>query len=418
MGRVLQTKDSKYINIFLTGYALYSIAYVIARSYPPYVLVLAAEAVELIGLCLVIFALVAIIKLNNSTTSYVKFIVVLLQVWFYLLIAWSLRIDFDFIKKMLFGGEASLFTYLVPLVVFVPNKVFFLKNTVKTCLILGLIYFILLFIYRDTIFKIYGTNSVVNEKYLFEYFAKWLGIIAGFIILLYPYFSRKVKIIATVVILTTLVIALFRARRAIIFMSIFPLLIAGFLYILNSRYKFIASLFGIAILLGLVGIGYEVYIDNQDGFFDNLNTRIDEDSRSKVDDCFYSDFSFKDWIIGKGFDGRYFCPNIDDTYEVVGYRPMIETDYLHIILKSGSVYLALLLALMIPAVFKGWFRSNNILSKAAASWIFFWILCLYPANVFAFSFNYLLVWLSVGICFSERIRSLPNETLKRYFALY
>ena len=173
----------------------------------------------------------------------------------------------------------------------------------------------------------------------------------------------------------------------------------------------------IMIFLGLAGVGYELYSDNQNVFFSYLSRRIDQDTRTGVEDCFYNDFTFKDWIIGRGFEGRYFCPTIFDNYELNDYRPMIETDFLNIILKSGGVYLALLLALMIPAVFKGWFQSKNILSKAAASWIFIWIICLYPANVFAFSLNYLLVWLSVGICFSERIRLMPEEVLKRYIKI-
>ena len=418
MGSKLTKYDVRNINIFLVGIALYSIAYVVARSDPPYLIILGGELIQFFGICLVVYASFASIKLKNTTPAYVKFILALLLAWFYFLIAWSLRLDFDFMKAMLFGGEGSLFTYLIPLVVLVPNKLLFLKNTVKTCLILGLIYFIFLFIYRDTIFKIYGTDSVVNAKYLFEYCAKWFSISIGITLLLYPYFSRKVMIFALLILLITLLIALFRARRALIFISIFPLLIAGCIYILNSRHKILAFIVGVIIFLGLAVMGYELYSSNQNGFFDNLSTRIDEDSRSTVEDCFYSDFTFQDWIIGRGFDGRYFCPNIDDTYEVVGYRPMIETDFLNIILKSGGVYLALLLALMIPAVIKGWFGSNNILSKAAASWIFFWIICLYPANVFAFSVNYLLVWLSVGICFSKKIRTMPNETLKRYFAIY
>jgi hypothetical protein len=259
---------------------------------------------------------------------------------------------------------------------------------------------------------------VENAKYFIEYCAKWLSIAAGFIFLLYPYFSKKTKIIVLIVILTTLAIAVFRARRGLIFLSIFPLLLAVFMYISTSRNKLITLIVGFIIFLGLAGLGYEVYLANQNGFFSNLSERIDENTRSNVEECFYSDFKFKDWIIGRGLEGRYFCPNIDSNYEVVGYRSVIETGYLNIILNSGGIYLILLLALMIPAIFKGWFRSKNILSKAAALWIFFWLLTLYPTNLFAFSMNYLLVWIAVGICFSERIRSMPEEILKRYFKTY
>lgn len=409
---------NRNINTFLVGISIYSSAVVVGRSDPPYLVLLCGELMQFLGICLVVYALFAFIKLNNTTTIYVKFIMVLLFAWFYFLIAWSFRIDYDFIKAMLFDGEITFFTYLVPLVVFVPKKVLFLKNATKTCLILGLIYFIYLFIYKDIIFKIYDINSVEGAKYLFEYCALWLSLTAGILIILYPYLSKKIILLALLIVLTTLIIAIFRARRTLIFMSVFPILAAGFLYILNSRYKLLALIAGIMILLVLSGVGYEIFLSNESGFFSNLSTRIDEDTRSGVNECFYNDFTFKDWIIGRGFEGRYFCPNIDDSYEVIGYRSMIETDYLNIILKSGGVYLLLLLLLMIPAVFKGWFRSKNILSKAAATWVFFWIICLYPANVFAFSINYVLVWICVGICFSHKIRQMSEETLKRYFEIY
>lgn len=411
-------RDARNMKILLVGYAIFSIAFVVEQSDPPYLLILGGQILQFLGICSVVYALFGLIKLKNTTVSYVKFILTLLIVWFYFLVVWSFRLDFDFIKKMFFGGDGSLFTYLVPLVVLFHQKVLFLKSTINTIVILGLLYLVFLFIFKDNIFKAYDINSVENAKYFIEYCAKWLSIAAGFIFLLYPYFSKKIKTLALIIILTTLVIAVFRARRGLIFLSIFPLLMAVFLYILNSRNKMLALTVGLTVFLGFAGLGYKFYSENENGFFSNISGRIDEDTRSNVEECLYNDFKFEDWILGRGFEGRYFCPNIDSNYEVVGYRSVIETGYLNIILNSGGIYLALLLALMIPAIFKGWFQSKNILSKAAASWIFFWLLTLYPTNLFAFSMNYLLVWIAVGICFSERLRLIPDEILKRYFTIY
>ena len=84
---------------------------------------------------------------------------------------------------------------------------------------------------------------------------------------------------------------------------------------------------------------------------------------------------------------------------------MIETDYLNIILKGGIISLVLLFMIAIPAIIKGLFYSKNILSKAAAFWIILWFMELYPANVNSFSLNHILVWISIGICYSKEIRS-------------
>jgi len=44
-----------------------------------------------------------------------------------------------------------------------------------------------------------------------------------------------------------------------------------------------------------------------------------EDTRSGVEICFYQDMGIKDWIIGRGMIGEYFCPGIDPN-EVTSYR--------------------------------------------------------------------------------------------------
>lgn len=405
---------SRNINIFLVGYLLYSFAFVLTRTNPSYLIYIANELLCFLGLAMVTFSLMASIRMKNSVSGYVKVIVALLIIWFYVLVAWSLPFEFDFIKAKLFMGESSLMAYFVPLVVFIPNKLKFIKKAMTGVVVLGVVYFLFLIFFKDVIFKFYG-NSVENNRYVFEFCAKWLSLCVGFLILTFSYQSKKIKIFAIVLVLAMLLVAIFRARRAIMFMSLVPVLMAAVIYIAQSRYKLLAIITSIFIGIGVFFFAIQAYESNQGGLFGNLESRIDQDSRSGVEDCFINDFTFTDWIVGRGFTGRYFCPNVDENNEVSGYRTMIETDYLMIILKNGSIYLAMLLLVLIPAVFKGIFRSQNILSKAAGCWILFWIICLYPANVFGFSMNYLLVWLSVGICYSKEIRNIPDAVLKDYF---
>jgi hypothetical protein len=98
------------------------------------------------------------------------------------------------------------------------------------------------------------------------------------------------------------------------------------------------------------------------------------------------------------------------------YRRGIETDYLTIILKGGIISLGLMLLIVIPAIIKGLFQSKNLISKAAAIWIFFYLIDLYPSPVTAFSLNYLLVWISVGICYSKEMRGLSDIKIKEIFS--
>jgi hypothetical protein len=93
------------------------------------------------------------------------------------------------------------------------------------------------------------------------------------------------------------------------------------------------------------------------------------------------------------------------------YRSVIETGYLQIILNGGIVSLVLLLLIMIPAIVKGFIYSKNLLSKAAAAWIVLFFLYEYPGVPSIFSFNYILVWISLGICYSKDISQIPEDKM-------
>jgi len=158
-----------------------------------------------------------------------------------------------------------------------------------------------------------------------------------------------------------------------------------------------------------------IYNIKTNRIFSFVAERGDEDTRTGVELHFYADMKPIDWLIGRGIDGNYYCPNVDED-AVSNYRSVIETGYLQIILKGGLISLGLLLLITIPAIFKGIFYSNNILSKAAGIWIFLAVLSFYPATVDTFSMRYLLVWIAVGICYSKEIRNIPDEVLREYFS--
>lgn len=83
----------------------------------------------------------------------------------------------------------------------------------------------------------------------------------------------------------------------------------------------------------------------------------------------------KDWIIGKGVVGEYYCPTgaTED-----GYRQVIETDYLQIILKGGIISLGLLFLIAIPAIFKGLFYSKIYFQKLQPFGFYFGLLIYFP----------------------------------------
>ena len=164
----------------------------------------------------------------------------------------------------------------------------------------------------------------------------------------------------------------------------------------------------------IVLFSYKNYNANTPGIFRLLSDRATSDTRSGVEMFFYRDLTTQDWIIGKGINGKYYCPDID-LGSVTDYRYMIETDYLNTILKGGIISLGLMLLIAIPAIILGLFYSKNILSKAAAIWILLWVIELYPASVSTFSMHHILMWISIGICYSTIIRRIPEKTLVKIF---
>jgi len=251
-----------------------------------------------------------------------------------------------------------------------------------------------------------------------EVFSKTLGVPSGFLLITYIYHSNKRKLLAFSVIVLCLLLALIRARRAIAFMNVSYLLCFYIIYLYVNRVKFSSLLFSL-IVIGLISFGgIKLYNANKRGAFRLITSRIDEDTRTIVEECFYDEMNAKDWIIGKGMNGTYFCPQVDESSDFYtgGNRSMIETDYLNIILKGGIISLGLLLLITIPAAVKGLFYSKNILSKAAAIWILLWLIDLYPATVNTFTLNFLLVWISVGICYSKTIRNMSDTAIKEIFA--
>ena len=118
--------------------------------------------------------------------------------------------------------------------------------------------------------------------------------------------------------------------------------------------------------------------------------------------------------IGKGIYGTYFAPGIDgeildDTYDERGF---IECGYLQIILKGGLINLILLLAIFIPAIFKGYKSSNNTFSKVAASIIAVYLIDLLPFGLPVFDPKYIMVWMCVSICYNKDIRKMSNEEIR------
>lgn len=370
---------------------------------------------QLLGLVIFIIPAARLIKFNLPN-KYLQFIFLIYCCWLIYIVSRGFKFNFKYLFNTLIDARTGIFLYLAPLILLFPRNVVYLKKVIFAILALSIIYFL-----ADLIFMKRLLTATTDEGHMIlEDFSQRLLLPSGFILLTISYHinNRKACKIAgnlwiVFIVCITLFLALIKARRGLSFITIDILLFSYIIYNYANKGNLFVRFFPFFLLFYLSIYAVSVFQQKQNGIFSMLTSRLTEDTRSGVEDYFYIDMVKNDWILGRGIDGSYYCPSgaTED-----GYRTVIETDYLQIILNGGIISLTLLLLAAIPAIVMGIFYSKNILCKACATWILLWTICLYPTNITTFSLNYLLVWISIGICYSKNIRNIPEVVMKKYFS--
>lgn len=399
-----------FLNIFWAGFFIFQIGSTLNASESKSIKVL--QAFQALGLVLIAIGSTKLMKFKIEN-GYLRIIFIFYMIWLMVVFfrGVDLPISYDFIKTTLFssGGNAGLF-YLAPLILLFQRNEIFYKKLFDVIIIFCILYWIL-----DIIFikKLLSHGADETSKNIVESLAD-LSLPAGFILMTYKFHSNKKIFIALVAIILALFLAIIRARRGLAVITFSIIFFSYLLLNFNSKRKLIVIYLSILIMsLGAIYVSnmYNIGKNRIVGF---LAERGDEDTRNSVELFFYDDMKTNDWIIGKGLTGKYFCPDVEED-QLTNYRSLIETGYLQVILKGGIISLSLLFLIIIPAFIKGIFFSKNLFAKAAGNWILVFIISLYPSIPTSFTLNYLLIWISVGICFSNDIRKMSNEDIDNQF---
>lgn len=401
-------KTVRSFNIFWLGFTLYTGAYVLFTTMET---MLFLNKIQLLGLALIFVGSLGLIQFKFEN-QYLKVLYFLYMGWLMYTVSRGFKFDRVFLFENVFNASAGILPYFAPVVLLFPKNIFYLRRLFVAIVVLAAIFLVLSLFYRGQL--LYPGEDMQSQA-IMETFAKTLSLPTGFLLLTYLYQPKFRRLFAFAVIIVVVFLALIRGRRAITVMNLSYLLFFYFIYLYVNKVRFTTLVFSLFIVCLLAVAGFKYYTANKKSTFSVLTSRLDEDTRSAVETCFYDDMKTEDWIFGRGMLGEYYCPGVDEaSYEnsYTDYRSIIETDYLNIILKGGAISLGLVLLITIPAAIKGIFYSKNVLSKAAGMWILFWIMDLYPATVTTFTLNYLIVWISVGICYSRTIRNMPEEDVK------
>jgi hypothetical protein len=399
-------KDLIPLNLFWLGFMIYAISYAVSST--DQVSYVFLNVLQVFGLLLLVPSAFFLCRLKIED-SFLSIVFLIYMFWSVTVILRGFRFDYDTIKQMLFNPVRGIFPYLVPIVLLFPKKVSFYKKVFSVIIILGIFFLIFCIFFINDL--LYPHNYFLSQG-IIETFAQQLSLSVGFILLTFIYHSKSRNLFSLFVMTVTFLFAAIRARRGLIFMSFSMLFFSFLIYQYANKTKVINMVLSVFLILMVSYVAVKVYENNRKDTFSLITRRIGVDTRTDVEHYFYKDFELKDWIVGRGINGQYFCPGVNDGERISIYRGVIETGFLQIILNGGVISLALFLLIAVPAIFKGLFYSKNLLSKAAGIWILLFFLYAYPGMPAIFSLNYLLVWFSIGICYSEEMRDLSDDEVK------
>ena len=412
-------KQETSLSLFWYGFFTYTFFYVLAMAEPDFISAASCQAVQILGFGGMIMGGMGLMKFKFDD-NYLKQLFTINLLYSVTIVLRGSQYDFASLKLMLFDVTFGVLPYFASVVLLLPRNIAVYKKIFTVLLSFGAAYLVCVAIFYNTLHD-YDRLNLASQG-LVENISVLLALPVGYMLISYPYNIKdkkdlfgigKKNAVIIFMFMVTLFFAIFRARRGLIFMCITTFLSVGMVAILSTKKKMLIIVMSAVIVLAT---SFFVASMKEHSMFDFLIERSEDDTRTGVEVWMYADMSSTDWIIGKGIKGKYYCPIVDNVNDAegAGYRDNIETGYLQIILKGGILSLALLLLTFIPAVYKGLFKSKNVLSKAAALWIFLWIIYLYPSGGIVFSMNYVLVWVAVGICYSEKIRNLPDNMVKAY----
>jgi hypothetical protein len=404
----ISKKKSKGLDFFWYGFALYTISAVFAGTDDLYIGAAACQGLQIAALGIIIIGAVDSMKYKFDS-KYLQIIFTIYILYSLTIVARGLQTDFKSLKGMLFDPTFGVFAYLAPVVLMLPRNIGGYKKIFKILFIFGVFFIGCIVLTYDIVHDPDWYN--IQSLLFIENFSSALALPVGFILITYVYQDGKKNVFALIVMFISLFFLIYRARRGSMFMCGTTLAAAGVIYLIYTKKK--ALIIGVAVIFTIF---YFLFVTNikLPGMFAFIQARSDEDTRTPVEQYMTSSMTSKDWVIGKGINGKYYCPIVLDINDPSGSRTVIETGYLQIILKGGILSLVLLLLILIPAVYFGFFKSKNILSKAAAMFILLWIIYLKPVVGVAFSMHYILVWISVGICYSKKINNLSDSEIKAY----
>ncbi len=356
--------------------------------------------------------------LHNPLRGFYKYVFYFYIIQCIIMILRGYIIDYDYqwisIQGMINFHLFSPFyilPYIMPLIIFIPYKYYNLTLFSKaSCLFALILIAIFIFQFNQILHASILASRGFNEgNYGIGGNLVDIYVPFAFIILCKKYIPSKIWYINCLGLTVALLITLIAARRGS--STILALLfIFNFIVLLQSirGAKKIIYLF-----IFLITILASISFFSHSNKFTFIRERGLEDTRSNVDNTLLSQMNSTELIFGKGLNGRYYLPLLEDDY-LNGWRYGTETGFYNLVLKGGYLMAFTYVILLFYPAFLGIFKSKNLLSKSFGFYILLSLVELYPFGWLAFNAKFLTIWIGISLCISPKFRSLNDYQIKTY----
>lgn len=331
---------------------------------------------------------------------YGKYISVLL--FFLLVISIGMIVRGDFsggVKGIVFAinSKDRTLAYMLPFIVLMlPNIKYF--QTILNVMFYSSLLAIPLWLLN--------AGSLVREMFFGESIGAYFPFFSAFLLGFIPRLSKRQCFLIISVYIIYLFLMILNARRNVILSFALYGSLVVILYFFRKK-KDIKIVF--LALAGFLLLSIAVFLNLSrlsDGMFSNLLDRGLEDTRSGVEMLFFADIAsspVSDAIVGRGMDGTYFqIVQVEDTMETTTDRGVIETGYLHMMLKGGLVYVLLVVFLIILSVFNGFKSRRRDLCYISCVLIIYLIDLYTTSPVAVFGVRSIIFWFAVSCCLQYR----------------
>lgn len=150
-------------------------------------------------------------------------------------------------------------------------------------------------------------------------------------------------------------------------------------------------------------------------FFDEatVNTRVVKGHNLYT--AFLQDFTASELLVGRGAMGTYSVDlHLADRGNLTKQRYQVECGYLQIVMNGGLILLAGFLCLVVPSIYLGIFRTQNLVTRACALIIVVRLVAMVPFGLPVTRVEYFIFWLAVGCCWSPVLRRVSETEMARY----